>query len=420
MLVRMKLDLGCGTTRIEGYTPWDWSTNNDVQFLPFADGSIEEIRASHVLEHIERPYLLEVVQHWVDKLQPGGILRIAVPDFDEIIRLAALDRDQEDQSGKPFPWEGYIMGGQSDSFDQHHTLWNDPKLRSLFNQVGITEILPWKNSEPLDCSDLPISLNLAGRKPCAVGELTQPPKYPDIRGVMTMPRLTWTDTMFCCQKITSALGIEITNSSGVFYGQGMQRILSMHAQDTSIKWALTIDYDSLFDWKDLVAMVEIATRENLDALAPLQSGRERLAPLCVASTNWIPRRINTQDLQQDWFEVSSMHFGLTLIRMDSLRKLPKPWFLATPNANGDWEGDKVDDDIHFWKQTQKANWKIGVTPKVSIGHIETVATWPGPKLQSLHQSTHNYLRSGKPWYVKQREGWRNGPQDQPPEIAPPA
>jgi predicted SAM-dependent methyltransferase len=247
----MKLDLGCGTTRIDGYTPWDWSTNNDVQFLPFADGSIEEIRASHVLEHIERPYLLEVVQHWVDKLQPGGILRIAVPDFDEIIRLAALDRDQEDQSGKPFPWEAYIMGGQTDTFDQHHTLWNDPKLRSLFNQVGITEILPWKNSEPIDCSDLPVSLNLAGRKPYAVGELTQPPKYPDIRGVMTMPRLTWTDTMFCCQKITSALGIEITNSSGVFYGQGMQRILSMHSQNPDIKWALTIDYDSLFDWKDV-------------------------------------------------------------------------------------------------------------------------------------------------------------------------
>ncbi|CAB4203759.1 hypothetical protein UFOVP1391_1, partial [uncultured Caudovirales phage] len=33
---RMKLDLGSGQTRIEGYTPWDWSTNNDVSFLPFA------------------------------------------------------------------------------------------------------------------------------------------------------------------------------------------------------------------------------------------------------------------------------------------------------------------------------------------------------------------------------------------------
>ena len=408
MVSHMKLDLGCGDVRIDGYTPWDWSTNNDVSHLPFEDGSIDEIRASHVLEHIERPYVLATVRHWVDKLKPGGILRIAVPDFDEIIRLAEKDRDKEDQTGVPFNWEGYIMGGGVDSFDQHHTLWNDPKLRELFEKVGIIDVTPWKNTERIDCSDLPVSLNLAGRKPMPAGATASPPKYPDMRGVMTMPRLAWTDTMFCCLKVTRELGFEITNSSGVFYGQGMQRILTQLCQ-TDMKWALTIDFDSLFDWKDIVALREIAEREDLDALAPLQAGRERLSPLCVASTNWVPRRINTADLAKDWFEVSSMHFGCTLIRLDSLRKLPKPWFLATPNASGDWEGDKVDDDIHFWKQTEKANWKIGVSPKVSIGHIETVATWPGPKLVSLHQSTHEYLRSGKPWYVQSRESWRHTP-----------
>ena len=115
-----------------------------------------------------------------------------------------------------------------------------------------------------------------------------------------------------------------------------------------------------------------------------------------------------------------MHFGCTLIRVEALRKVKKPWFLATPNADGEWEGQKVDDDIHFWKQCQEANLKIGISPKVSIGHLEVVATWPGHNLASLHQPFYQYLRSGPPWYVKSREGWRNGPQDGSTEIVKPA
>ncbi len=411
----MKLDLGSGRSQIDGYTPWDWSNHHDVSVLPFEDDSLDEIRASHVLEHIERPYLLDVVRHWVAKLKPNGILRIAVPDLDRIFELGQAHADRNDPNEKPFPLEAYIMGGQVDSFDQHHTLWTDEKLRQLFAEVGIIDVQPWKNSEPSDCSDLPVSLNLAGRKAPLVAELP-PPKFADVRGVMTMPRLAWTDTMFCCLKVTRQLGIEVTNSSGVFYGQGMQRILQQACQSPDIKWALAIDYDSLFDWKDVVALREIAEHDGLDAIAPLQAGRERISPLCVAATDGVSRRINHEDLTKRWFEVTSMHFGCTLIRLDSLRKLPLPWFVATPNAQGEWSGDKVDDDIHFWKQACAARWKIGVTPKVTIGHIETVATWCGPNLQSLHQSTHSYLRDGKPWYVKNRESWR----DVSPKIASPS
>ena len=420
MLVRMKLDLGCGATRIQGYTPWDWATDNDVSFLPFEDNSIDEIRASHLLEHIERVYLLDTVKHWVAKLKPGGILRIAVPDFDAIIQRAQADRDDPDQTKPPYDWEGRIIGGGSSIFDQHHTLWNDPKLRKLFAEVGIDEVVPWKNEVPIDSSDIGESLNLAGRKKLPSGVATKPPDYSDIRGVMTMPRLTWTDNAFCINTTSKALNFEVMNSSGVFYGQGMQRMLTMVCQ-TDLKWVLTIDYDSLFDWKDLVCLREIAERDGLDAIAPLQSGRERTSPLGVAcDENWNTRKITAHDLRQDWYKVSSMHFGCTLIRIDALRKVKKPWFFATPNADGEWEGQKVDDDIHFWKQCQEANLKIGITPKVSIGHLEVVATWPGHNLASLHQPFYQYLRSGKPWYVKSREGWRDGSQDGSPEIVKPA
>ena len=78
MLHAMKIDIGSGPHRYEGYTPWDWSLEGDARVLPYEDNSLEEIRASHVLEHIPRHQVNETLRHWVSKLKPGGILRIAV------------------------------------------------------------------------------------------------------------------------------------------------------------------------------------------------------------------------------------------------------------------------------------------------------------------------------------------------------
>jgi SAM-dependent methyltransferase len=81
----MKLNLGCGYQQIAGFTgvDFDESLSPDVvasvESLPFEDGSIEEIYASHVLEHVamDSPALSE----WYRVLQPGGLITVAVPDI---------------------------------------------------------------------------------------------------------------------------------------------------------------------------------------------------------------------------------------------------------------------------------------------------------------------------------------------------
>lgn len=409
----MKIDLGSGAVRIDGYTPIDWSLGNDVCELPFADNSLDEIRASHVLEHVERSRVVEVTRHWVDKLRPGGILRIAVPDFDEIMRLGEQDATENDPT-KSFDWEGYIMGGQIDDFDHHHTIWNRPKLEKLFATLGLVECKPWKNSVPIDCSDLPVSLNLAARKPMAPEIVIVPPKYTDMRACMTMPRLTWTDNMLCVLGVCKKLDIDLTKTSGVFYGQCMQRALNEIIQIPDLKWILTIDYDSIMEWQDVVRLREIAERNNLDAIAPLQCGRERQSPLLVAcDENYAQARLTQRDLDAEFIRVSSMHFGCTLLSVEKLKTLPKPWFASTPDKDGEWGDLKIDDDVHFWKQCQGQKWKLGVAPSVSIGHIETIVSWASHKLTPLYQPLFTYLRSGKPWYVRARETWRHTPDPTP-------
>ena len=52
--------------------------------MPYADESVDEIRASHVLEHFPQAQLPAVIADWVRALTKGGKLKIAVPDFAKI------------------------------------------------------------------------------------------------------------------------------------------------------------------------------------------------------------------------------------------------------------------------------------------------------------------------------------------------
>jgi hypothetical protein len=50
--------------------------------------------------------------------------------------------------------------------------------------------------------------------------------------------------------------------------------------------------------------------------------------------------------------------------------VPKPWFITTADAQGEFGDGRVDDDIHFWRQWEKAGNSLCIDPKVRIGHLE--------------------------------------------------
>jgi SAM-dependent methyltransferase len=95
------LNLGCG----ERFHP-DWvnldlhPANPSVQEcdlqkdLPFPDGSFDVVYHSHVLEHFSKDGGLEFLKRCYRVLRPNGVIRIAVPDLEQIARLylEALDK----------------------------------------------------------------------------------------------------------------------------------------------------------------------------------------------------------------------------------------------------------------------------------------------------------------------------------------
>jgi len=152
----MKLNLGCGDNKIDGYENLDRKLGSEVfPLIAYPENSIDEIRASHILEHFERRKTADVLKDWVYRLKPNGILKIAVPDFGKIAE-SYNKRENMD-------YAGYICGGQIDENDFHKNIFNEAELRNAMEIAGLSDIKRWE-SDNGDCASYPISLNLQGTK----------------------------------------------------------------------------------------------------------------------------------------------------------------------------------------------------------------------------------------------------------------
>lgn len=83
----MKLHLGCGRKRWEGFTNCDLRDSDldcDIRELPFDDGVADEIHAIHVAEHFLMTEIVKVFTEWKRVLKPGGFLVIELPCWDKV------------------------------------------------------------------------------------------------------------------------------------------------------------------------------------------------------------------------------------------------------------------------------------------------------------------------------------------------
>lgn len=94
------LNLGCGQCSRPGWINMDFHAASadvlayDLRLgIPFADDSFDVVYHSHVLEHFSRSQAVFFLRECFRVLRPGGLLRMAVPDLENIARayLAALD-----------------------------------------------------------------------------------------------------------------------------------------------------------------------------------------------------------------------------------------------------------------------------------------------------------------------------------------
>jgi SAM-dependent methyltransferase len=380
----IRLDLGAENISPPGFIPMGHDHGTEIYPLAYDDDSVDVIRASHVLEHFPTAQVPEIVKHWASKLKPGGVLKIAVPNF-AYIAQAYLD-------GKELPIEGYTMGGQTDADDFHKALFDAATLTDLFRGAGLTDIGLW-DSDADDCSRLPVSLNMRAVKPVAV----MPGAF-KIAAVMSMPRLGFTDNFTSCHTALAKLGIEVNPFVGAFWGQCLERGLEMLEQ-RGFDAILTIDYDTVFSAENVKSLMRLMMlHPEADAIAPLQSARGWNSPLLTME---VPEGVDPGHVPRSQFRC-----GPGAAKDRTLRPDADPHVGATRRAQtlvlGQAGARRV---VERWSRRRRhlflaAVGKAGKTlfnaNRVVVGHLELMIKWPGRDLSVTHQRVADYWKDGPP------------------------
>jgi predicted SAM-dependent methyltransferase len=153
----LKLHLGCGSKYIPGFIHVDVIEGDHIRHqgsvceLPYPDESVDLIYTSHVLEHFRRSEIRNVLHEWYRVLAPGGILRLAVPNFAACAKIYYEEGLKDGLTGLI----GLICGGQRNEYDFHKMIFDEPFLTGELLATGFREVRrwDWRLTEHTDIDD---------------------------------------------------------------------------------------------------------------------------------------------------------------------------------------------------------------------------------------------------------------------------
>jgi predicted SAM-dependent methyltransferase len=175
----LKIHLGAGPINIQGWINIDARDASHIHLQSsgfdlkeFSDQAISEIYMCHVLEHFSFEEVKVVLKKLNKKLKRGGVLRLSVPDFDQLISIYhATDNNLE-------LIKLALMGGQDYEYNFHKAVFNTALLSELLISCGFNHVQKWNTLEDfgIDLGDwsnkgfdtptgnIPVSLNIKALK----------------------------------------------------------------------------------------------------------------------------------------------------------------------------------------------------------------------------------------------------------------
>ena len=205
---------------------------------------------------------------------------------------------------------------------------------------------------------------------------------------MTSPRYVNCFARDYIDKAFVGAGIPLNNVQGVFYGQCMQRMLEgLLGQGVDV--VVVCDGDSLFVDKDIMRLVQrLESNPGIDAIASMQIRRGNKTMLASLAGE------SKLEIEGHPVKVSTAHFGLTAIDLRKLSAVEKPWFFSKPCDDGTWGDARIDDDIWFWQQWEKAGNSLYLDPQTRIGHLEEMVVMVHPQTyEAVHAYPSEWLES---------------------------
>jgi SAM-dependent methyltransferase len=190
---RVKLNLGCGLVRPDGWTNTDSSLNSLLQKFPlgkglarrlsrtvydagnatymnlnrpwpYGDESVDVVYASHLFEHLTRKHATLFLNEAYRTLKPGGVIRLVVPDLQQLAReyvtraesgdpeasheflyCLNLHRDGQYGDGRRLPVR--VVNRLQAFPSQHKYMYDRLSLRARLEAAGFVDLLDGRYGE---------------------------------------------------------------------------------------------------------------------------------------------------------------------------------------------------------------------------------------------------------------------------------
>lgn len=151
---KIKLNVGCGTDYKKGWINIDNNSDENIEKLdlnwdlrnplPFKDNSVDFIFHEHFLEHLTVEEARISMSDMMRVLKPGGIMRIAMPDLDDIFKLYSdsnwKKRPVIKNHGLDFVKTRAEMVNMSFSWWGHKWIYDWEELKRRFEEIGFKKI----------------------------------------------------------------------------------------------------------------------------------------------------------------------------------------------------------------------------------------------------------------------------------------
>ena len=157
----VQLHLGCGKRHIPGFVHIDLDDfphidyRSSIDKLPmFANDAADLIYCSHAFEYFDSVQAPAVLAEWRRVLKPGGLLRLAVPDFEALVSVFRKSGDLEQILG-PLFGRMEIQAPEGGRTLYHRTAYDFASLEKMCLQAGFRSLrrYEWRQSVHKDYDD---------------------------------------------------------------------------------------------------------------------------------------------------------------------------------------------------------------------------------------------------------------------------
>jgi SAM-dependent methyltransferase len=179
--------------RVETLAEADVLVHNLAKGIPYADGAVDVVYHSHVLEHLDRDIAQRFLKECARVLRPGGIIRIVVPDLERAVQCywgslqgsdtqeAALQHDRSvagllEQSVRRTAFEtsrqprfrrlieGVLLGDARRRGETHQWMYDRVNLCALLRQANFESVqqVSYDRSSVANWSDFALDLAVDG------------------------------------------------------------------------------------------------------------------------------------------------------------------------------------------------------------------------------------------------------------------